>query len=148
MVKMLKNKMGGHALPICLGGVRGRRVGLKIQKRWFNSIPKHQRILYYVGSWYSGRALVSKTRESCSIRLDPANMLCYFSGRRLPLQGRGRWFESTTEYHLNNGVKRIRLWNAVGRHHSDIDHSYNSCNPFPIVYVLLVQRKEQRSSKP
>ena len=75
-------------------------------------------------------------------------MLCYFSGRKLPLQGRGRWFESTTEYHLNNRVKRIRLWNAVERHHSDIDHSYNSCNPFPIVYVLLVQRKEQRSSKP
>ena len=41
--------------------------------------------------------------KSCSIRLGPANMLCYFSGRRLPLQGRGRWFESTTEYHHGLG---------------------------------------------
>ena len=119
-------------------------IGLKIRA----SLVRFQVQAPNMGGWYRGCAVVSKTIEKCSSRLPPANMLCYFSGRRLPLQGRGRWFESTTEYHLNNREKRIRLWNAVERHHSDIDHSYNSCNPFPIVYVLLVQRKEQRSSKP
>lgn len=114
--------MGGRALPICLGGVRGRRVGLKIQKRWFNSIPKHQKILYYIGSWYSGCALVSKTRESCSIRLGPANMLCYFSGRRLPLQGRGRWFESTTEY-------QFMPRSPSGLRHTPSKRTYIGSNP-------------------
>ena len=59
-----------------------------------------------MGGWYRGCAVVSKTIEKCSSRLPPANMLCYFSGRRLVLQTRGRWFESTTEY---QGVGRATV---------------------------------------
>ena len=48
----------------------------------------------------------SKYEVLFSISSAPANMLCYFSGRRLVLQTRGRWFESTTEY---QGVGRATV---------------------------------------
>ena len=72
-----------------------------------------------------------------------SHMLCYFSGRRLVLQTRGRWFESTTEYHLNNRVKRIRLWKAVGRHHRRrrwTDRSYMpDTNPRKLPQLRVVE---------
>lgn len=49
----------------------------------------------------------SKYEVLFSISSAPANMLCYFSGRRLVLQTRGRWFESTTEYH--HGLGRLGI---------------------------------------
>ena len=114
-------------------------IGLKIRA----SLVRFQVQAPNMGGWYRGCAVVSKTTEKCSSRLPPANMLCYFSGRRLPLQGRGRWFESTTEYHLNNREKRIRLWKAVGRHHRRrrwTDRSYMpDTNPRKLPQLRVVE---------